>query len=278
MKDNYFSTGEFAKLCNVNKKTLFYYDEIGLFKPEIVKENGYRYYSVYQLEVFDIIHTLRDLGVPLKQIKSFIDERNPKSVVKFFEYKTGEIENEIKQLRRKQEIMSNKIKIIKEAEKIRDNIDNLSIEEQDEEYLVLSKNIDKSKFPYVSEVYANHLNYCYNQDLYIGYPLGFIKTIDDLYSENDYAYTYYYTKVNKNDGENIIKKPKGRYLVGYLNGSYIDIPGLYKKMLDYVKTHNLELIGHSYEEELINLIAVKDMNDYIIKVSMQIKIIDFQTT
>lgn len=278
MKDNYFSTGEFAKLCNVNKKTLFYYDEIGLFKPEIVKENGYRYYSIYQLEVFDIIHTLRDLGVPLKQIKSFIDERNPKSVVKFFEYKTGEIENEIKQLRRKQEIMSNKIKIIKEAEKIRDNIDNLSIEEQDEEYLVLSKNIDKSKFPYDSEVYANHLNYCYNQDLYIGYPLGFIKTIDDLYSENDYAYTYYYTKVNKNDGENIIKKPKGRYLVGYLNGSYIDIPGLYKKMLDYVKTHNLELIGHSYEEELINLIAVKDMNDYIIKVSMQIKIIDFQTT
>ena len=278
MKDNYFSTGEFAKLCNVNKKTLFYYDEIGLFKPEIVKENGYRYYSVYQLEVFDIIHTLRDLGVPLKQIKSFIDERNPKSVVKFFEYKTGEIENEIKQLRRKQEIMSNKIKIIKEAEKIRDNIDNLSIEEQDEEYLVLSKNIDKSKFPYDSEVYANHLNYCYNQDLYIGYPLGFIKTIDDLYSENDYAYTYYYTKVNKNDGENIIKKPKGKYLVGYLNGSYIDIPGLYKKMLDYVKTHNLELIGHSYEEELINLIAVKDMNDYIIKVSMQIIIIDFQTT
>ena len=275
MKDNYFSTGEFAKLWNVNKKTLFYYDEIGLFKPEIVKENGYRYYSVYQLEVFDIIHTLRDLGVPLKQIKSFIDERNPKSVVKFFEYKTGEIENEIKQLRRKQEIMSNKIKIIKEAEKIRDNIDNLSIEEQDEEYLVLSKNIDKSKFPYDSEVYADHLNYCYNQDLYIGYPLGFIKTIDDLYSENDYAYTYYYTKVNKNDGENIIKKPKGKYLVGYLNGSYIDIPGLYKKMLDYVKTHNLELIGHSYEEELINLIAVKDMNDYIIKVSMQIKIIDF---
>ena len=275
MKDNYFSTGEFAKLCNVNKKTLFYYDEIGLFKPEIVKENGYRYYSVYQLEVFDIIHTLRDLGVPLKQIKSFIDERNPKSVVKFFEYKTGEIENEIKQLRRKQEIMSNKIKIIKEAEKIRDNIDNLSIEEQDEEYLVLSKNIDKSKFPYDSEVYANHLNYCYNQDLYIGYPLGFIKTIDDLYSENDYAYTYYYTKVNKNDGENIIKKPKGRYLVGYLNGSYIDIPGLYKKMLDYVNSHNLELIGHSYEEELINLIAVKDMNDYIIKVSMQIKIINF---
>ena len=54
MKENntkYFSTGEFAKLCKVHKKTLFHYDEIGLFKPEKVMDNGYRYYSIYQLEL-----------------------------------------------------------------------------------------------------------------------------------------------------------------------------------------------------------------------------------
>ena len=149
MKDNYFSTGEFAKLCNVNKKTLFHYDEIGLFKPEIVKENGYRYYSIYRLEIFDMIYTLRDLGVPLKEIKSFMDKRNPNSVVELFEYKTNEIENEIKLLRRKQEIMSNKMKLIKQ--------------------------------------------------------------------------------------------------------------------------HNLEIIGYSYEEVLLDLVSVQEMNDYIIKVSIQIK-------
>ena len=149
MKDNYFSTGEFAKLCNVNKKTLFHYDEIGLFKPEIVKENGYRYCSIYQLEIFDMIYTLRDLGVPLKEIKSFMDKRNPNSVVELFEYKTNEIENEIKLLRRKQEIMSNKMKLIKQ--------------------------------------------------------------------------------------------------------------------------HNLEIIGYSYEEVLLDLVSVQEMNDYIIKVSIQIK-------
>ncbi|MFE4512310.1 MerR family DNA-binding transcriptional regulator, partial [Bacillus subtilis] len=41
----YFTTGEFSKLCRVKKQTLFHYDEIGLFSPEIKKENGYRYYS-----------------------------------------------------------------------------------------------------------------------------------------------------------------------------------------------------------------------------------------
>ena len=271
MKDNYFSTGEFAKLCNVNKKTLFHYDEIGLFKPEIVKENGYRYYSIYQLDMFDMIYTLRELGVPLKEIKSFMDKRNPKNVVELFEYKTNEIENEIKELRRKQEIMSNKIKMIKQAEKILPNINDLIIEEQDQEFLALSNPIDKNKFPYDSEAYAKHLDYCYNQGLYIGYPLGFIKTIDDLYSKNENSYTYYYAKVNKNTNDNIIKKPKGRYLVGYLNDSYTNVHTLYKRMLKYIDEHNLEDIGYSYEDVLLDLVAVQDINDYIIKVSIQIK-------
>ena len=41
--EKYFTTNEFAKLYNINKKTLIYYDEIGLFKPAIIKENGYNY-------------------------------------------------------------------------------------------------------------------------------------------------------------------------------------------------------------------------------------------
>lgn len=44
-----FTTGEFARLCNIRKDTLFYYDEIDLLKPEIIQDNGYRYYSANQL-------------------------------------------------------------------------------------------------------------------------------------------------------------------------------------------------------------------------------------
>ena len=114
----YFSTGEFAKLCKVHKKTLFYYDEIGLFKPEKVLENGYRYYSTYQLEVFNVIYTLKDLGMPLKEIKEFMDKRTPQNVVELFTYETNEIEKEINRLKRKQEIIFNKIKVINKAKNI----------------------------------------------------------------------------------------------------------------------------------------------------------------
>lgn len=268
MNNNYFSTGEFAKLCNVNKKTLFYYDEIDLFKPELVMENGYRYYSIYQLEIFYIIHILKDLGVPLKEIKEFMDNRNPKNVVEIFENKTREIEDEISRLRKKQEIISNKIKTIKECEKIREDI---SIEEQDEEYLFLSYEVDKSKWPYDSKLYMQHLNYCYENDLYIGYPIGLIKTKDDLYSENKDDYTYYYSRVNENKNENITIKPKGRYVVGYIKDSYVNISTLYDRLLDYIKINNLEIIGYAYEDALLDSVSVKDMKDYIMKVSIHIK-------
>ena len=46
--NKYMTTGEFARRMGVTKNTLFHYDYIGLFSPEIVDTNEYRYYSIYQ--------------------------------------------------------------------------------------------------------------------------------------------------------------------------------------------------------------------------------------
>ena len=47
-KNTLFTIGQFAALHEINKKTLMWYDEIGLLKPIYIKENGYRYYSYQQ--------------------------------------------------------------------------------------------------------------------------------------------------------------------------------------------------------------------------------------
>ena len=264
----YFSTGEFAKLCKVHKKTLFHYDDIDLFKPEKVNENGYRYYSEYQVESFNVISTLKDLGMPLKDIKDFMDKRNPQRTIQLFEHETKEIDKEIENLKRIKEIIYNKIKVIKESENITDEI---IIEYQEEEYLVLSKPIDTAKSPYDMETYMNHLNYCYNNNLNIGYPVGTMNNKENLESGNFSNYTYFYTKVNKDlSNENIIIKPAGTYLVGYFKGYYDKVHAIYKKMLSYISKNNLNIIGYSYEDVLIDEVAVKNPQEYIIKVSIQI--------
>lgn len=62
---------EFADFCGVTVKTLQLYDKIGVFHPALVdKKNGYRYYTVDQLEEFNAILHFRKLGFKLQEINN----------------------------------------------------------------------------------------------------------------------------------------------------------------------------------------------------------------
>ena len=100
MKKNreYFTTGEFAKIFGVKKQTLFYYDECGIFKPDITGENGYRYYSFTQLETFAVILMLRELDVHIDEIKDHMDHRSPERLISLLVSKRNQIDDKISYL------------------------------------------------------------------------------------------------------------------------------------------------------------------------------------
>lgn len=65
-----YKIGEFSKLVNIPVKTLRYYDEINLFKPqEIDLFSGYRYYSNEQITDLEVILNLKEVGFSLEEIK-----------------------------------------------------------------------------------------------------------------------------------------------------------------------------------------------------------------
>jgi DNA-binding transcriptional MerR regulator len=58
-----YKIGDFSIKVNVPVKTLRYYDEIDLFKPNFVnKENKYRYYTLDQFQHLETIKYLKNLG------------------------------------------------------------------------------------------------------------------------------------------------------------------------------------------------------------------------
>ena len=65
-------TKEFAAACGVEKRTLFYYDEIGLLKPSHVGENGYREYDEQQIPRMETIKLLQSVGLTLREIRSVL--------------------------------------------------------------------------------------------------------------------------------------------------------------------------------------------------------------
>ena len=66
--------GEFSNICKVSTKTLRYYAKIGLLLPDkISPENGYRYYSIDQLETMLFIERLKSYNFSLEEIKVILN-------------------------------------------------------------------------------------------------------------------------------------------------------------------------------------------------------------
>ena len=72
-----YRIGLFSKISKVTIKTLRYYDEVNLLKPEYIdQENGYRYYTTNQLFDLHKIVALRQIGFSIDEVISILNGRN----------------------------------------------------------------------------------------------------------------------------------------------------------------------------------------------------------
>ena len=106
MQEKYFRITEFARLAKTSRKTLQYYDELGLFRPAYVAENGYRCYSLHQLDRLALIAVLRDTGLPLKEIRSYLSCGSGDRLEGLLEAQQAEVERMIAQLRRRKALLT----------------------------------------------------------------------------------------------------------------------------------------------------------------------------
>ena len=58
------------------KRQLHYYDEIGLLKPTVTSEAGYRLYDDNALEVLQQILFFKEFDMPLAEIKAIMENPN----------------------------------------------------------------------------------------------------------------------------------------------------------------------------------------------------------
>ena len=116
--DNLFKIGEIAELFHLNIRTLRYYDDIDLLKPEYVDEDtGYRYYSTVQFEQLNTIRYLRELKVPLAEIKYFLHYRELNGVKKILNKQIKEVEEKQQELEIVKRKIKNRITQIETAER-----------------------------------------------------------------------------------------------------------------------------------------------------------------
>lgn len=68
-----YTVKQLADLAGVSRRTLHYYDEIGLLTPSQKAENGYRYYDDEAVLRLQQILFFRELGLSLEEIRTAVD-------------------------------------------------------------------------------------------------------------------------------------------------------------------------------------------------------------
>ena len=124
------SIGEFSKVCKVSTKTLRYYAEIGLILPnEINKENGYRYYSIEQLETMLFIKKLKSYNFSLDEIKIILksEELKEEKLYSYLIKKQREIHKQMKELNNTLEQINNDISNLKQGKSIMSYMEDLDV-------------------------------------------------------------------------------------------------------------------------------------------------------
>ena len=243
-QERYIKTGEFAKLVGVTKHTLFYYDKIGLFSPEIKLENGYRFYSFDQLDVFDVIQTLRERDVSLEEIKGYMNQRSPKRLLKLFRKEQSIIRKQMQQLKKMEEWIVKKSEIIEKT--LQTDTEAIRIEEEPDRYMIQSCATDTNERVWAEKI-GELFEYCARNGIKSAYSIG------------------YRQKVNYS------VRPAGMYLIAYHKGKWQTLEDTYKKILEYGKENKIQLGAHCYEDILFDSLTMSEEEEYLTRIVFEIQ-------
>ena len=263
------TVSQFAKLHNVNKRTLHYYDEIGIFSPDYKGENGYRYYDYMQGVDFEYIKMLKELNMGLDEIKRYIDNPNEEDFKELAEVKIKEIDQEIRTLNRRREVLEDKLNKLNKCDDLRkkNSVKVIECEEQKFFYTPFKFEDDdlKQLISHIKDVWTVD-EYCKGIGSFISvdkiqrgefeeYDGLFIEMLDDMESKNT---------------KNTIIKPKGKYICAYHMGDWDTLPDFYDEIVKYAEENNLTLVGYSFEIGM-NDFAISDMEDYITQIMIRVE-------
>lgn len=221
--------GEVAAMNHISTDALRYYDKVGLFKPEFVDSNGYRYYSVHQLLDLDLIIWLRMNGAHVKEICQIMESKSLDKVVEILSEENSRLQGQIKKLQ--DQLYANRYYISHMKKCMEWEMNECYLLEFESRFYISSK---KPVFPSDRDAYElglkDIMQDIVDKDHYFNSFFGGIYRYSD--TKECYEELFYPAVVNIRNQRDSISRPipKGIYGVmpvnGYFNNAYDMIPKL----------------------------------------------------
>lgn len=266
-RKHFYTTGEFAKLSGVNKRTLHYYDEIGLFSPEWKGENGYRYYTCFQTVHLELILMLRKVGLSIDEVIRYTQSPSGASLAELIAEKKELIDRSIA------ELLNVKTFLEQKSEKLTLS---LTAKEGEVEILTLpmqpillsepiTGDFDDQDFGGAGD-FSLRLKSLYGLYDNFGSRIKTEKILAGNYHDYDCFFAYGRDACEVCDAV----RPAGTYLRAFCLGGWKKLESAYRNILDYARKNDIQLLGYSYEEGL-NEMSLQGRDDYITMITIGCK-------
>ncbi|MCI8516026.1 MAG: MerR family transcriptional regulator [Hungatella sp.] len=268
-KRKLLTIGQFAALHGINKKTLMWYDEIGLFHPSFIHpENGYRYYSYYQSAVLETILLLRELDVPIDEIQTFMKNRSAAGMKQLLQEKIEDLDRNLAHLKAVRKTLSYHCQNMQTL--LAMDLSEIRIVQKKERSLVTvdvsrDDTFDKQVEMITAETQKYQLRRLHDASY------GTMIAVDRLKRGNFEDYSKLFIEIPfpiKKDGLHI--QPAGDYVRAFYRDAAESSAPCYQKIFDYVEERGLALSGFAYEV-IINENVIDRAEDALVQIEIPVK-------
>ncbi|CGG55860.1 TPA: MerR family transcriptional regulator [Bacillus cereus] len=267
-----FTIGEMAKMHNIAESTLRYYDEKGIFHPSTVdSQTNYRYYTIDQFSLLDTIKFLRQLNIPLKEIKKYIDERNPAYALNLLEKQQEMMLKKQREIEYALAKMEHRIHLIKEATKAK--AEQMVIKEippRKITAIAVAPNTTDDMFEYY--IHSLQKNMRQMDDSLFSGDIGVTVAKKGLMQNEFQAYSsvfilldYMPFEVQSSD-----EIKEGMFACVYHHGPYEETDETYKKLMKYIDQEGYEISGDAIEIALIDWSVTEDPEEQVTEIQIPI--------
>jgi DNA-binding transcriptional MerR regulator len=265
-----FSIGQMAKLFDMNIRTLRYYDQIGLLKPETVnEETGYRYYSSAQFERLNTIRYLRALDVPIERIAAFFEGRDVELMRGIFEEQLERVGKKRRELARIERKIRGRIAQIDDA--VGGALDSPEVRDVPERRVVrLAESFAPTTDlePLIRDL-GKRSNL--NDAIFLG-KVGVSVSSEDLKARSFDRLSSVFIVVERADSHvgSVERIAGGPFACIRFRGTHADAARYYAKLVDFIEESGLVLAGDSVETTLIDAGMTSDESRFVTELQIPI--------
>lgn len=249
-----FMIGELAALFQISSDTLRYYDRIDLIKPDVIGDNGYRYYSLRNFFKLSRILFLKDLDIPLEEIKGYMDDKNTEKLIRMLHQKQLDLDQKIQSCLNLKMKIQQKLDLLESSKTASERIFLKQLPARYALFMASADFRESQEIKSTLKTYSRYLKFSSwitEGQIYTSVSESQLQSRD--YQHFQYIFEIPYVELedlNANTPLTVIKA--STYACMLFIGPYSDIDRHYDRLLDWIIENDYEICGHSIEMNIVD--------------------------